>query len=302
MATVYTNIESNKRSTIVIVAVFVSFVSAVAWFIGDYFFDGSGVAFLSLALIFSGLSSFVSYYYSDSIVLGISGAHEIKEIDNTYLYHLVENLCIGAGLPKPRIFMIDDTAMNAFATGRDPRHAVICFTTGIVDGLEKLELEGVIAHELSHIGNYDIRLMSIVSVLVGTVTLLADWFTRGMFYGGGRRRSSNSDNGGSGIILIIGIILVILSPIVAMLIQLAVSRSREYLADSSAALLTRYPKGLADALVKISSDKEILEAANGATAHLYITNPLKGGQGNFLSGLFNTHPDVNDRIKRLLEM
>ena len=302
MATVYTNIESNKRSTIVIVAVFVSFVSAVAWFIGDYFFDGSGVAFLSLALIFSGLSSFVSYYYSDSIVLGISGAHEIKEIDNTYLYHLVENLCIGAGLPKPRIFMIYDTAMNAFATGRDPRHAVICFTTGIVDGLEKLELEGVIAHELSHIGNYDIRLMSIVSVLVGTVTLLADWFTRGMFYGGGRRRSSNGDSGGSGIILIIGIILVILSPIIAILIQLAISRNREYLADSSAALLTRYPKGLADALVKISSDKEILEAANGATAHLYITNPLKGGQGNFLSGLFNTHPDVNDRIKRLLEM
>ena len=218
MATVYTNIESNKRSTIVIVAVFVSFVSAVAWFIGDYFFDGSGVAFLSLALIFSGLSSFVSYYYSDSIVLGISGAHEIKEIDNTYLYHLVENLCIGAGLPKPRIFMINDTAMNAFATGRDPRHAVICFTTGIVDGLEKLELEGVIAHELSHIGNYDIRLMSIVSVLVGTVTLLADWFTRGMFYGGGRRRSSNGDSGGSGIILIIGIILFFLSPIIAIFI------------------------------------------------------------------------------------
>ena len=301
MATVYTNIESNKRSTIVIVAVFISFVSVIAWFIGNYFFEGSGISFLSLALIFSGISSFVSYYYSDSIVLGISGAHEIKEVDNMYLYRLVENLCIGAGLPKPRIYMIDDTAMNAFATGRDPQHAVICFTTGIVDGLEKLELEGVIAHELSHIGNYDIRLMSIVSVLVGTVTLLADWFTRGVFYGGGRRRNNN-DNSGSGIILILGIILVILSPIVAMLIQLAVSRKREYLADSSAALLTRYPKGLADALAKISSDKEILEAANGATAHLYITNPLKSGQGNFLSGLFNTHPDVNDRIKRLMEM
>lgn len=302
MATIYTHIDNNKRNTVVIMALFVSFVSAIGWFIGEYYFEGSGLFFVAIALIFSGLSSFVSYYYSDSIVLAVSGAHEVTAIDNTYLHNLVENLCIGAGLPKPRVFMINDTAMNAFATGRDPQHAVICFTSGIVDKLEKLELEGVVAHELSHIGSYDIRLMSIVSVLVGTTTLLADWFTRGIFYGGGRRRSSNNDSGISGIILLIGIAFVIVSPIVAVLIQLAISRNREYLADSSAALLTRYPKGLADALVKISSDKEILEAANGATAHLYITNPLKGAQGGFFAGLFNTHPEVNNRIKRLLEM
>ena len=189
--------------------------------------------------------------------------------------------------------------MNAFATGRDPNHAVICFTTGIIERLNKLELEGVIAHELSHIGNYDIRLMSIVSVLVGTIVLLSDWFTRGMFYGGSRKRDRSE---GSGALMIVGLVLLILSPLIASLIKLALSRQREFLADSSGALLTRYPKGLADALRKISSDKEILEVANGATAHLYITNPLKGEQANFMAKLFSTHPPVVERIKKLEEM
>ncbi len=281
-------------------ALFIAIVSAIGWFVGEYYFEGAGFSFVGFALIFAGISSFVSYYHSDKIVLAISRAKEVKESDNQYLYRLVENLCIGAGLPKPKIYMIEDSAMNAFATGRDPEHAVMCFTSGIVEGLEKLELEGVIAHELCHIGNYDIRLMSIVSVLVGTVTLLADLFTRGIFYGGGRRRGKSS--GGGGVLLVAGLILVILSPIIAQLIKLAVGRKREFLADASAALLTRYPDGLAGALRKISMDRETLEVANGATAHLYIANPLKGRGKGGIANLLNTHPPVDERIKRLEDM
>jgi len=296
---IYNRIDENKRQTVYILLAFTAVISAVGYFAGQYFGEGNGVAFLGFALVFSGISGFASYYGSDKIVLAISGAKEVKETDNPYIHKLVENLCIGSGLPKPKIYVINDTAMNAFATGRDPQHAVICFTTGIIDRLDRLEVEGVTAHELSHIGNYDIRLMSIVSVLVGTLVLLSDWFTRGMFYGGGRKR----DRGGaSGVLMLVGLVLLILSPIIASLIKLALSRQREFLADSSAALLTRYPKGLADALRKISSDKEVLEAANGATAHLYITNPLKGEQAGFMASLFSTHPPVEERIKRLEEM
>ncbi len=296
---IYNRIDENKRQTVYIMLAFTAVISAIGYFIGQYYGDGSGISFLGFALIFSGVSSFVSYYQSDKIVLALSGAKEVKESDNPYIYKLVENLCIGAGLPKPKIYIIIDTAMNAFATGRDPTHAVICFTTGIIERLNKMELEGVTAHELSHIGNYDIRLMSIVSVLVGSIVLLSDWFTRGMFYG----RSRKSDRSeGSGILMLIGLVLILLSPIIASLIKLALSRSREYLADSSAALLTRYPKGLADALRKISSDKEVLEAANGATAHLYITNPLKGEQLSFMANLFSTHPPIAERIKKLEAM
>lgn len=301
MATVYSNIGENKRNTVLIMAGFIAVISFLGWFVGEYFAEGSGFFFLGLALIFSGITSFISYYNSDKIVLAISGAHQVTEAQNQPLHRLVENLAMAAGLPKPRIYIIEDTAMNAFATGRDPQHAVICFTTGILAGLEKQELEGVIAHELSHVGNYDIRLMSIVSILVGTVTLIADWFTRGVMYGGGRRRSRDSEGGG--LIMIIGLVFLILSPIIATLIKLAVSRSREYLADASGSLITRNPKGLASALAKISQDPEILEAANGATAHMYISNPLKGAQGmNTLGILFSTHPPVQDRIKKLLEM
>lgn len=296
---VYDRIDANKRETVYIMLGFIAVVSAIGYFIGQYWGNGSGTFFMGIALIFSGISGFISYYESDRIVLAISGAHEVKETDNHYLHNLVENLCIGAGLPKPKIYMINDTAMNAFATGRDPQHAVICYTSGIVEGLSKLELEGVTAHELSHIGNYDIRLMSIVSILVGSVVLLSDWFTRGMFYGGSRKRN---DNNGSGILMLVGFVLILLSPVIATLIKLALSRQREYLADASGALLTRYPKALADALRKISGDKEILEAANGATAHLYITNPLKGEQGGFMAGLFSTHPPVAERIRRLENM
>ena len=212
----------------------------------------------------------------------------------------------------PKIYIIEDTALNAFATGRDPEHAVICFTTGILQKLEKTELEGVVAHELSHIGNYDIRVMTLVVVLVGTVTLLADWMLRASIFGG--RRKSNSGGGGQLqlILIIVGLVLAILSPIIATLIKLAVSRKREFLADASGALLTRYPEGLAKALEKISADREPLEAANKATAHMYIVNPFhedsnknqlnpQKGKGWF-SSLFNTHPPVEERIKRLREM
>src|SRR3989339_156443 len=193
---IYNRIAENKRRTVYIMVLFILVVSAIAYFMGDYFSYGNGVVFLGYALVFSGLSAFASYYASDKIVLAVSGAKEVKEQENPHLHKLVENLCIGSGMPKPRIYLIQDTAMNAFATGRDPKHAVLCFTSGIVARLDKLELEGVIAHELSHVGNYDIRLMSIVSILVGTVTLLADWFTRGMFYGGGRKRRESSELGG----------------------------------------------------------------------------------------------------------
>lgn len=255
------------------------------------------------AIIFASVQAVVSYWYSDKVTLAISGAHEISHDDNKDLYHLVENLCITAGLSVPRIYIIEDSTPNAFATGRDPDHAVICYTTGIIQKLEKVELEGVTAHELSHIGNYDIRLMTVVVILVGFVALISDWFLRISFFGGGDR---DRDDGQLGLILmVVGIALAILAPLFAVILQLALSRNREYLADSSGALLTRYPEGLARALEKISGDKKPLEAANKATAHLYITNPLKEHEGTsrgWFAGLFDTHPPIEERIKRLREM
>ncbi|OGB63596.1 zinc metalloprotease HtpX [candidate division CPR3 bacterium GWF2_35_18] len=279
---------------------FIMFITVISYVFGEV--NGSGLSYAGVALIFSGFMSFFSYYFSDRIVLALSKAHEIQKEDNFQLFTTVENLCIGAGLPLPRIYIIDDTAPNAFATGRDPKHAVICVTTGLLQKLEKLELEGVIAHELSHIKNYDIRLMSIVVILVGLVALMSDWFLRFSFWGGGRRRR-NSDEGGQlgAIFAIAAIVLALLSPLIAQLIKFAISRSREYLADASAALITRYPQGLASALEKISRDTEPLEASNKATAHLYIVNPLKNLKGP-MNNLFSTHPPIEERIKKLREM
>lgn len=294
---IYNRIDENKRKTFLLFLFFIMFMSGVGYFLGQYYGEGMGIVFLSFALIFSGLSGFVSYYFSDKIVLSLSRAKEVSEEQNPYIHKLVENLCIGAGLPKPKIYIIEDTAMNAFATGRDPKHAVICFTSGIIQRLDKLELEGVIAHELSHIGNYDIRLMSVVSVLVGSIVLIADWVSRGVIHGGSSRNRQSS-----GFVVLLGFIFIILAPIIGTLIKLAISRSREYLADASAALLTRYPKGLADALRKISKDDQILEVANAATAHLYIMSPLRSDSLSFLSNLFSTHPPVEERIRRLEQM
>ncbi len=296
---IYSQIDANKRRTVFIMAIFIAFITLVGYVFGQV--QGSGLSWAGIALIFSGISSLGSYYWSDKLVLAMSGAQEIAEKDDPELFHTVENLCIGAGLPQPRIYIINDSAPNAFATGRDPQHAVICVTTGLLEKLDKLELEGVIAHELSHVKDYDTRLMGIVAVLVGTVAFLADWFMRSLWWG---RRDDRDERGSfQSVLIILGIIFAILSPVIATLIQLALSRRRELLADASGALLTRYPEGLARALEKISRDKDVLEAASNATAHLYIVNPFKGKDFSaWFSGLFDTHPPIEERIRLLRAM
>lgn len=284
------------------IAAFLLLIMGLGWTF-SYAYNEPGI--LVIAVIFSTVSSLISYYYSANITLALSKAKQIDRQSAPDLYRMVENLTIGAGLPMPKLYIIDDSAPNAFATGRNPQNAVVVFTTGILQKLNKQELEGVTAHELSHIGNYDIRLMTIIVVLVGMVTLLADWFLRFSFFGG-RRKSSNEGGGQLQLIMIaVGLLLAILSPLIATVLQLSISRKREYLADASAALLTRYPEGLASALEKLAADREPLEAANKATAHLYITNPLKNHRGDstgWFSKLFNTHPPIEDRISRLREM
>jgi heat shock protein HtpX len=292
--TLYTQADKNTRLTWLYITGFLVFVIGVG-----YVFAGAmrNSTILYGAVIFSIIMSFGSYWWSDKIVLAMSGAKEVTHDEGRELYHMVENLCITAGLPVPKIYIIEDSAMNAFATGRDPQHGVICFTTGIIDRLEKVELEGVAAHELSHIGNRDILLSTVVVVLVGFVTLLADWFRNWAFWGGARGRDNDREGGQLQLILmVVAIILSILAPIAAMLMQLAISRKREFLADADGALLTRYPEGLARALEKISGDTEPLEAANRATAHLYIANPFKGKK---VAGLFMTHPPIEERVAKL---
>lgn len=298
--TAWDHVGGNIFKTWLIMFLFSIFTVAVIYVIAQGFGYGEigGLGIVGFALIMAGVMNFVSYFWSDKIVLGVSGAKPIKKEDNPQIYRTVENLCITAGLPLPNIYIIDDTATNAFATGRDPKHAAIAFTKGILQKLNKQELEGVTAHELSHVGNRDTLLLAVVSVLVGTIALMADFFMRSMWYGGHR-----DNNRGGGLMMIIAIIAAILAPIVATLIQLAVSRRREFLADASGVLLTRYPTGLASALQKISSDREPLEVANRGTAHLYIVNPLKGKSvAGFMAGLFNTHPPLESRIKALREM
>lgn len=264
---------------------------------------GYGIGFAGIALVLAGVTSIGSYYYSDKIVLATSGAKEIKKEHSPELFRIVENLAIGDGLPMPRVYIINDQSPNAFATGRDPKHAIVCVTTGILNLLDKAELEGVISHELSHIKNYDIRLMGIVSVLVGFVAIFSNLFTNQLFFGGlGNNRESRNSSIGT-VFLVIGILLAILSPIAATLIQLAVSRKREFLADASGALLTRYPDGLARALEKLSKDPHTLRTASNATAHLFIVNPFKGKQAKkMFASLFETHPPIEERIKVLQEM
>ena len=295
--TIYSEIDSNKRRTWLLIFGFFVFIIVLGWVFGHAFDEP---LILVGAVIFATVQALVSYYRSTEIVLAVSGAHPVSEQQDPDLYHILENLSITAGTPMPKLYMIDDTATNAFATGRDPQHAAVVVTKGLREKLTRTELEGVLAHELSHIRNYDIRLMTVVVVLVGAVALLSDGFLRWSFWGGRRRRS---DSGGQGelILLLIALVLAILAPISAVLIQLAISRRREYLADADGALLTRYPEGLASALAKIAADMEPLEAANKATAHLYIENPLKGHRG-VVNSLFSTHPPVAERIKRLRSM
>lgn len=296
---IHSEIRANIWKTYLIMAGFMVFTVMVAYVLGMSLGYGEGWVFYGL--IFSGVSAFSSYFWGDKMVLAMSGARPADRKRDFDFYTVTENLCIAAGLPKPKLYVIDDTAMNAFATGRDPKHAVVCATTGLLDRLERRELEGVIAHELSHIKNYDIRLMAVVTVLVGTVAFLADMFLRHLWWGG--RRDRDDDRGAGQIMLIAGIALAIITPLIATVIQLAISRRREYLADASGANLTRYPEGLARALAKLGQDKEVLEAATNATAHLYVTNPFKGKSFSaWFSNLFNTHPPIEERIKILRGM
>lgn len=305
MVNVFESVESNKQKSWLIIFGFVIFVLASSYFIARgmaayYGYESSGLEFLGFGLIISGAMSFASYYFSDKIVLGISGARPANKKRDFIFFTVAENMSLASGMPMPKLYIIDDTALNAFATGRDPKHAAICATTGLLAKLNRTELEGVIGHEMSHVANYDTRLMSIVTILVGLVTLLGDWLIRSTWF----HNNDNDKKNNNGIFLVLGIILAILSPIVAQIIQLAISRRREFLADASAVKLTRQPSGLISALKKLGSDKEPLEAANKATAHLYIVNPFKGVHGklDWLSGLFNTHPPLTERIKVLESM
>ena len=295
---IYDAAAANRWRTVLLVVAFTAIIALLGYFVGEYFYPGGGLAVLPFALALSLGSAFTSYFAGDRIVLAQSQARELAPNEETELHNVVETLAIGLGIPVPKLFVIEDSAPNAFATGRDPQHASVVVTRGLIDKMDRTELEGVIAHELSHVGNRDIRVMLLVTILVGTVALLADWMWRSMFWGRGRGRDRG---GGNAIIAVVAIVLAILTPMIATLIQLAVSRQREYLADASGALLTRYPPGLASALRKIAADREVLEVANKATASLYIANPLKDAP-TFLDHLFDTHPPIEERIKRLEAM
>lgn len=294
MATLYNQQDNNTRKTWFLMSLFLVIIIAIGWVFSQVYGNS---AILYVAVIFSLLMNFFSYWYSDKIVLAISGAKETDHKSNRELYHIVENLCITAGLKMPKIYIINDPAPNAFATGRNEEHAVVAVTSGLLERLNKIEFEGVIAHELSHIGNRDILISTIVVVLVGFVALLSDFFLRFTMFGG--RNRDRGDGRAQAIFMIIGVILAILAPIAVTLIQLAISRKREFLADASGALLTRYPEGLASALEKISQYSVPMRSANKATAHLYIANPFGAKK---IMTLFMTHPPIEQRVAALRGM
>jgi len=291
MATLYTQQSKNVSKTWLLMGLFLVIIVGIGYFFSQYYGNPNILYFF---IIFSVVMNVVSFWYSDKIALSMNHAQEIKKENAPELWNIVENLSITAGLPMPKVYIIQDPAPNAFATGRNKEHAVVAVTTGLLGILNKNELEGVIAHELSHIGNRDILLSTVVVVLVGFISIAADMFMRSMLFGGGRDR--DSENGG-GILMIVGVLLSILSPIFATLIQLAISRKREFLADASGALLTRYPEGLASALQKISQYSKPMKYANTATAHMFISNPFSAKK---VVALFATHPPVEARIKALL--
>ncbi len=297
---IWDQVAANRRRTWLLMIAFVVLVTAFAGLAGVVL-TGT-IAAVPFAAAIALTYALFSYYASSSITLGISGAHAVTKQDEPALWLAVENLCIGAGLPMPQVHVIEDSAPNAFATGRDPAHSHVVVTRGLLDKLDRLELEGVIAHELSHIGNHDIRVMTITVVLLGVVALLSDLLLRWTWWGSGRR-SGSRDKGGAAfaILVILAVVAAILAPLISRLMHLAISRRREYLADASGALLTRYPEGLARALEKIAADREPLEAANKATEHLYISNPLKNHE-SLLNRLFDTHPPIEDRVRILRSM
>lgn len=290
---VYSAIAANRRRSVLLVALFVIVVGALGYVLGELYAQGAGLLLLPLAVLIAIASAAGSYFAGDQIVLGLSKAKEVSEAEQPLLHHVASALAAGAGLPMPRLYIIDDPAPNAFATGRDPQHASIAVTSGLLAKLDRTELEGVLAHELSHVRNYDIRFMLLVTVLVGMAALVSNWILQSMRWGGrGRRR----DRAGA-ILLVVGLFLAIVTPVVVQLTRFAVSRQREYLADAAGALLTRYPPGLASALRRIAADPQSLKVANRASAPLYIANPFKNA-----SRWFDTHPPIEDRIRRLESM
>ena len=298
----YNEITSNKRKSIFLAMLFVAIIVLLGWFFDRIYGGGRGYGGMTLAILIALIMTAISYFSGDKIALSVSGAKEIQHDDNKYLFHLVENLCLAAGTPLPKIYLIPDPAINAFATGRDPAHASIAVTEGALQKLTNEELEGVIAHELSHVKNYDIRFMMLVAVMVGAIAIFADIMLRsGGFIRGGKNKDSQGGSQLFAILMVVGIILAILSPLIAELIKLAISRKREYLADASGALLTRYPEGLASALEKINLDNLPMKKTSSATAHLFIANPFKGGRKK-ISALFSTHPPIEERIQKLRTM
>jgi len=305
--TFYNQISANRRNSFLL-ALFVIALFGVLGFTIGYAISGSAsgaIVVTAVALAIGSALAAGSYFGGDSLVLSISGAKEVDETSAPQLLNVVREMAIAANVPMPKVYVIDDTAPNAFATGRDPKHASVAITTGLLEKLDREELQGVMGHELSHVRNFDIRFALIVGVLVGSIALLADFFLRFTFWGGGRRSSNDREGGGSGglqaIMFVLAIVLSILAPIAARLVQLAVNRQREYLADASSVQLTRNPYGIERALAKISSDQEVLEVANRATQHMYFTNPIKKFEER-ASGLFSTHPATLDRINRLREL
>ncbi|MDX1536014.1 MAG: M48 family metallopeptidase [Candidatus Spechtbacterales bacterium] len=303
MATLYTHKDANIRKTWLIITVFLLLIMGIGWFLSLYYGD-QGI--LIIAIFFSTLMSVGSYWWSDKLVLAMTRAKPMPDNDNGKfedIHNIVENLAITAGLPKPRLYVMETQAMNAFATGRNPEHAIVAVTTGLVERLNHSEIEGVLAHEMSHIGNRDMLVSTVVVVLAGVIIYVSDIFMRSLIWGGGRR--NNNDKGG-GALMAIGLIFMVLAPIIATLLRLAVSRKREFLADASGALLTRYPEGLASALEKISQDSAKMRFANNATAHLFFENPLKADskkeKTSFFVKIFSTHPPVEERLKALRDM
>lgn len=293
MASLYTHAQQNTRKTWLLMAVVLIVVIALGWFFSYYF---QNVNILYGFAIFAIVLQISSYWYSDKVVIKLSGAKPAKREEYFDLYTVVENLSITAGLPMPKVYVIDDPAPNAFATGRDKKHAVVCATTGLLSILDRSELEGVMAHELSHIGNRDMLVSTTVVVLVGFISIVSDMFVRSALWGGMRQRDDNSKAGS--IVMVIGLVLAILAPFIGLLMQLAISRKREFLADASGALLTRYPEGLANALQKIQASARPLKRQSSAIAHIYLSDPTAGKKG--LRKLFMTHPPTEDRVRALL--
>ncbi len=291
----YSQIDANKRRTWMLIILFTIVIVGLGWVLGAS--GGSGNAGIVFAVLLATVMNLFAFFKGDSVALATAGAKEIKKVDNPKLYRMVENLAITAGVPMPKVYVMDDPSANAFATGRDPEHASVAVTTGLLSIMEDNELEGVLAHEMSHVKNYDIRVMTIVIVLVGVVMLLSDVLMRSFLWGRGNR-----DNRAALALMLLGIVLAILSPLFAQMIKMAVSRSREYLADASGALLTRYPEGLASALEKIAKHDRPLKHANHATAHLFLANPFDPHVSKKFESLFSTHPPIEDRIAKLRGM